>query len=196
MPMSIPPAPSHPGYIGGNYYRTRDASANQNGAVPANYLLLTPIKIEEAVTIDRLMISIQTGSAGLAKAGLFRMLPTGGAQLLVEGNADMDTTTATDVLQGFAANQLLMPGWYYGATCFNATPTMRCNAVAAMNNAFALGGATASRVSGSGNFITGRSMVHTFVGGGASFFPATIAIGSLADGTAANIPHVFLRKAA
>lgn len=186
---------SHPGYISGNYYRTRDASANQNGAVPANFLLLTPIKIEETVTIDRLLISVQTGAAGLGKAGVYRMARDGGATLVAEVSADMDTTSAADVAGSFSANPTLTAGWYYGATCFNATPTLRCNSVSATNNAFVLGSSTASRVTGSGNTITGRSMALTFTSGGASFFPASIAIGSLTDGASANIPHVMWRKA-
>lgn len=185
----------HPGYVSGLRYPGISTNA-ANTNIAANQLGLTPIWIGAPVVIDRLIISVQTGSAGTAKVGLYRMNADGTFTKVAENNADMSTVAAADLSGSFSSNLPLSPGWYAGASCLSTLTTMRTSSGAVSNIAQIFGSTTDGGATASGGtFAAGAFMALTYTAGPTPFFPATIAPGSLTRASGAIAANVDFRVA-
>jgi hypothetical protein len=169
-----------------------------NAAIAANTLYASPFIPIETFTCDQLAVRIATGAAGNAKIGIYTslasLLPDA---LVVEANADIDTTSIASATVGLTSNPTLNAGQlYWLATCFSATPTMVC-----WNHGALQGGGFSWLVgsSAAGGFLTTggpmrvtRDAALVYVAASA-FFPASFGAATEGAGTP-GAPLVTVRK--
>lgn len=127
MPLILPPALSHPGYLAGRWYLTAPAqrAAVAIGAVDTLYFY--PFYIFAPVAVTALGVRSTAGGAGSSvKTGIWRNDPTvmrpSGAPVIVD-DTGIATTGTGELTITTTGN--LTTGWYWAGTKFTGTlPTM------------------------------------------------------------------------
>lgn len=137
MPLYIPPAASHPGYVSGLYYTVPIGGNTSTLLLTENRLYFWPFFQGDArpVAFDRIAVDATTGAGDASSQirwGIYRSVNGRPAGLLVDAGVTT-ISTGTGTLTVTIA-QTLPPGWYYLAIISNrnggagAVVTLRSNA--------------------------------------------------------------------
>jgi hypothetical protein len=164
--------------------RTYCGFAYANGGTSsqvADVLYATPIAIYQPHTFDRITFGVLvTGTATLARVGIYEMLPTGlpGALVVDAGTVDVSGTGVKEV----TIDQDLLPGVYALAIVMDGTITLTriASSNPALSEAWGLGSSITTPT-------TLYSVAHTFAA-----LPDPFGSGSF---SAADTPHLRLRAA-
>jgi hypothetical protein len=96
---------------------------NNNSAVAANTLYVAPLYIPVAGVYTKASIRVTTLAAGNCRMGIY-VDALGGPGALLKDLGTVGTGTAGKMEVTFS--QVILPGWYWMAAVFDATPTVNC----------------------------------------------------------------------
>ena len=179
-----PITPSRMPLISGNYYQMATVDTTSTGAVGADLIFATPFRLDQRTTIDQIVFRTNTAVVGNIKVGIYADSNGRPGARVAIGDAPGDTNTAaTSTVITVTPSVTLEPGWYWGASLFNASANIQISTAANGSLTSALLGST-----NSSNALSGVTGVATYAGG----LPSTF--GTASDRTA-NSPLLRFRVA-
>lgn len=160
-------------------------------ALAANVMLLVPLPIRWAVTVDQVQFTVGVGVAGNARFGLYRNLANGIGPdtLIAAGNAAVDTNVTGAAAVGFVSNPLLAPPLVWCAVLADAAAQFTAYPANGVDPSYAaelIGGLAANFVAA--NTATGRSLRASVAATYASGLPASATGYTFATSASAPIP--------